>query len=366
MNFPFYMPVNIHFGEDIIDKHKDIFSQFGRHAQIVTGKRSSKLNGSLDDVCRVLDSQKIKYTIFNEVEPNPSLETVKKGAAAAREASTEFIIGIGGGSALDAAKAIAVLTHNNLEGEEVFAGKYSSALLPVIAVPTTAGTGSEVTQYAIISDHVSSRKRNLGSQANFPKYAFLDPRYTADLQLDHTINTGLDAFSHLAEGYLATRSSDMSDSIAEKGFAIIGRALKHLGGEISMETRSDFLYTSMLAGIVIAQTGTTAMHAMGYALTLHKDINHGRANALIMNEYFSFINKAQFGKVNKMLLLMGFKSQDEFNELLNSLLGSKENLSLEELTEYSEASMKEGHMKNTIPEPDLEDIIDIYRKSFKV
>ena len=364
MEFSYYMPTRVIQGNNCISKNRDIFLSLGKKALIVTGKKSATLNGSLSDITAVLDDMGIAFVLFDQVEPNPSIETVQRAAGIAREFEADFVIGIGGGSPLDAAKAVCILSRNVLEGEAVFSGNYHEPFLANVAVPTTAGTGSEVTQYAILTDKSAQTKRNIFSGKNFPKVAFLDARYTSSVNKTTTINTAVDALSHSVEGYLAKRSGDLSDAIAKQSIQILGRILPRLNGLVDVDMREQLLYASMLAGIVIAQAGTTAVHAMGYQLTYFRHIDHGRANALVMADYLSFVSKGQPGKVETVLSLMNLPDFGAFRSLIDGLMGPKEVLTEKEVVLFSASAMLQGNIKNTIPEPDQETVKQWYRNSF--
>ncbi|MFH2057445.1 MAG: iron-containing alcohol dehydrogenase family protein [Pseudomonadota bacterium] len=363
MEFSYYMPTRVIQGNNCISKNRDVLLSLGKKAMIVTGKTSAKINGSLSDITSVLDDLGIAFVVFDEVEPNPSVETVQRAAGIAREFEADFVIGIGGGSPLDAAKAVCILSRNVLEGEAVFAGDYSEPFLANVAVPTTAGTGSEVTQYAILTDKSAQTKRNISSANNFPKVAFLDARYTSSVNKTTTINTAVDALSHSVEGYLARRSGALPDAIAKESIQILGRILPGLTGLVDFNMREQLLYASMLAGIVIAQAGTTAVHAVGYQLTYFRHIDHGRANALVMAEYLEFVSKGQPEKVETILSLMNLSDLGAFKSLIDGLMGPKEVLTEKEVVLFSASAMQQGNIKNTIPEPDQESLKQWYRNS---
>lgn len=369
MKLSFYMPTKVIMGKECIEHNKELFLSQGKRTLIVTGRKSAAQNGSLADVVKVLEQQGIEHTLFNKVEPNPTISTVQQGAVMARECKADFIIGIGGGSALDAAKGIAVLALNSLEGDSIFTGPYENPVLPLFAVPTTAGTGSEVTPYSILTDQGTKRKRNLATPGIFPVTAFLDARYTLALSHPITVNTGLDALSHAIEGYVSVRSNPNSDMIARESIRLLGSVLPLLTKkETGFESREILLYASMLAGQVIAQTGTTAVHAMGYSLTSFKNIDHGRANALLLSEYFTFITPAQPEKVSQVYELMNLPGHKEFTTLIDDLLkagpGEKESLTGEEISRFASLALEEGNIKNTLPEPGKTELEKIYRNSF--
>ena len=222
MSYRFYMPVRIVAGEDCIRRNAQEFAAFGKRALIVTGK-SSAGNGSLDDVRNALALNGQTCEVYDAVPPNPTVASVTEGARIARESGADFIVAVGGGSPMDAAKAIAMLAKQSVGEEGVFAHAITSDVLPMIHVPTTAGTGSEVTPYAILTNDAKQTKTSIASPSLFPKIAFLDARYMKQLPLSTTVNTAVDAISHAAEGMLSVRAGAMSDAIARQSLrALLG------------------------------------------------------------------------------------------------------------------------------------------------
>jgi alcohol dehydrogenase class IV len=363
MKFIYNMPTRIIMGEECLSENFKLFSSLGKKAIIVTGKKSAKENGSFADVHNVLEKLDIEYKLINNIEANPAFESVETAARQHRDYNADFVIGIGGGSPLDAAKAIAVLLKNDLDKEDLFALKFEE-VLPVVAVPTTAGTGSEVTQYSIITDTINKRKRSIATEKIFPKYAFLDARYMKKLPVSITVNTAFDALSHAVEGYLSKRSVAVADFIAEESIRILGKVLTGLNiDDISSNDREELLYASMLAGQVIAHTGTTALHSIGYYLTVYKNIDHGKANALLFSEYLKFVNQAQAGKVDNVYKLMGLKGAGDFQQLIDKLVEKNEKVTGEELKEFAEFAMREKNITNTVPVPQSSDLESILKKS---
>ena len=360
----FFMPTRVLSGINCLKENSNILTGLGSRAFIVTGKKSSSQNGSLNDIITILEQNNIHYTLYNEINSNPSIQEVQDAAKIAKKTNPSFIIGIGGGSPLDAAKAIAILATNDLDEKQLFTGIYSEAPLPIIAVPTTAGTGSEVTPYSILTDYINETKKCISSPTIFPKVAFLDARYTMNLPTEITINTALDALSHALEGYLSVKATTISNIFAEKALTILGKALPKTLHHLTIDDREDLLYSSMLAGIVIAQAGTTAAHAMGYSLTFYKDIDHGKANGLVMYEYLKFINNHQHELVNKVLSLLQLKTLDDFGILLHNLLGTTPKLSIDELNLFVAKTFQSPNVSNTNPVPNRHDIENIFRNSF--
>ncbi|WP_392486748.1 iron-containing alcohol dehydrogenase family protein [Haloimpatiens sp. FM7315] len=361
-SFSYFMPTKILCGKDVIINNADLLKSFGKKAFIITGKASSKKNGSLKDLTKALEKQNIEYVIFDEVEENPSMEMVEKAASIGKSEKVDFIIGLGGGSSLDSAKGIGVLIKNKeAKKEDLFLAKKLESI-EVIAIPTTAGTGSEVTQYAIFTDHRSKTKKGF-SHSVFPKIAFLDAKYLMSTPDSVTINTGVDALSHLIEGYLTINASVLSDALSKEGMALFSECREaFLKREFTYEIREKLILMSTIAGMVIAESGTSLPHGMGYALTYFHNIPHGKANGLLLKEYLSFCEDKK--KVNNILEILNMKDLDEFGGFLKELLGSFKGVNEKEINEYTETMINnKAKLKNHPFEVKREDILNIYKNS---
>ena len=369
MSQMFFVPTRVLAGAGCLETHAALFRSLGTKALIVTGRHSAVTTGAGADVARALDSQGIAHVLYDKIPPNPGFVEVREAAALARSHGVDFIVGIGGGSPLDAAKAIAILAANDLEDDALFQPPFPHPPLPVAAVPTTAGTGSEVTPYAILTNDKVQSKSNIGHESIFPRLAFLDARYTEKLPRNVTVNTALDALSHLTEGYLAVRATPLAQGLALQGLALLGPALKSLvadPGLPSSEQRETLLLASTTAGMVIAHTGTTAVHALGYALTYFRDIDHGRANALTLGAYLAFLEPRHGNKVAAVLGALGLADVSRFQALLDALLGEKETLSDAEIQKFSAIAVKARNMANTLTPPTQADLAALYRRSLPV
>lgn len=368
----FYMPTKVMSGRDCIAAGAGIFKALGRKALIVTGAGSSKKNGSERDVKAALDSAGISYLVYDRVRSNPTVSCAYEGASVARENGVDFIVAIGGGSPMDAGKAIALLAAQDVGEEKLFSGAYESKALPVAVVPTTAGTGSDVTQYSVLVDERTRTKASIASDILFPKVAFLDAKYMDQLPAAITVNTAVDALSHAMEGMLSVKATHVSDALALESIRLIAGCVPELlkavvsksAAAIGPGTRERLLEASFLAGIVISHTGTTAVHAMGYPLTCLRDIDHGRANGLLMGEYLRLVGRERPELTGRIFGAMGLSGTDEFKELLKRLLGEKEDITPEEIRNYSTMAIKAGNIANCVVKPKEEDLIEIYTVSF--
>ena len=364
MNFKFQIATKVIFGTHCIMENRDEFAKYGRKAFIVTGRNSGKASGALEDVISALKSAGIEFAIFDKIENNPSLENVSEGGRAAASYNADFIIGIGGGSPLDAAKAVAVLAVNKMDALELFNNSFEVEPLPVIAVPTTAGTGSEVTPYCILTRNDIQTKMSFGNEYTFPKVAFMDAKYTGTLSYEVTVNTAVDALSHAVEGYLSKRSTPMSDIFAVEAIGIFGACIRSLmNNDITTHVREKLLYMAMLGGMVIAHTGTTIVHGMGYSLTYFKDIPHGKANGLLMKEYLRFNYSHAREKTDKILQLLNISDIDDFGSIMGKLLKDRLDLKEDEMELYAVLAMKQRSTGFNIREVRKEDLVEIYRDS---
>jgi alcohol dehydrogenase class IV len=206
---------------------------------------------------------------------------------------------------------------------------------------------------------------SLASPLLFPKIALLDAGYMSTLSLDVTVNTAIDALSHAVEGMLTVRANVMTDIMAAEAIRNIAFCIGALKqNALTPDIREKLLYASMLGGTVIANTGTTVVHAMGYPLTYFKNIDHGRANGLLMAAFFDFLQKRVPEKVSEILSLMGFISVEAFKSTLNELMREKETVTGRESVEFAEIVIKAKNVGNTIIPPSKNDIVGMYKASF--
>ncbi len=349
--FTYYMPTKIIAGEYAVKQNPSALI-LGTKAMIVTGKSSGMRSGALQDVIEVLDAHQISYLIYDKIENNPSIESTVAGGKAARDFGADFLIGIGGGSPLDACKAIAVYAMNEpkanseFDVHDLFLCKYQHQPLPMVAIPTTAGTGSEVTQYAVLTLHDEQNKKSFASSDVFFKTAFLDGRYTVNLPVQVARNTAVDAISHLMESYTVTGASPATEYMAIEGLRIIGMHLDTLqSGQFDTDTCTQLLWAATLGGCVIAQTGTTIVHSMGYPLTYFKNIPHGMANGMLLTQYMKQVQQVLPEKVENCLKALQLNTLDELEQRLKALLPCDITFTPDELKQWSITSIQAKNVK---------------------
>ena len=393
----FYVPTDIYVEKDCVKNHAKELLAVGKRALIVTGHSSAKANGSLNDVTEVLNTGGVAYQIFDEVEENPSTDTVGKGAKIAREFGAEFIIGIGGGSAIDAAKAMAILLVNpELDADELHkAPSHPLNHAPVVAVPTTCGTGSEATPVAIITNHKINLKKSIPHRI-FPVLALVDGKYLASAKKQLIVNTAVDALAHMVESILNVHSNTLNRMCPEYGLKLWGECKEALLASENAATKNDsgnaapargnaaaqkatqdatpidaslyekLMYTSTIAGMSIAMTSTAVPHGMSYDLTLSKGTPHGPAVGYFLAAYVEVCQKKVPADVEKILSLLGLKNIEEFAAMLRKLIGTC--TVTRELRDKFAAAMKVNRSKlDLVPGGITPDEVEyIYEKSLMV
>jgi len=227
--FEFFIPQNIMVGAGTMAKLPECAKKLGgSHAMLISGPTLRKM-GIVDKAADYLKEAGMKVDIFTDVEANPSVTTVEKATEAFKEAGADFIVALGGGSPMDVAKAVGVTAKfggsiTEYEGAHKVPGK----IIPLIAIPTTAGTGSEVTAFSVITDHSRDYKLTVFSYELLPSYAILDPELLTSAPASVAAACGIDAFIHAEEAYVSTAASPFSDAMAEKAMELIGKIFADL------------------------------------------------------------------------------------------------------------------------------------------
>ena len=282
-----YMPVKCVWGRGCVAENgSDLI--IGSRCLIVTGKYGAKVSGALGDAVSVLEKQGIGYTIFDGIGENPLISACHKAGVAAREAGADFIIGIGGGSVLDASKAIAIYASNaDLEPVDIYKREYKNAPLPVALIGTTAGTGSEVTAVAVLTNDETGVKKSIKGNDCYAQVSFCDPKYTESMSYGTTVSTALDAFAHATEGFFTERCEGIHKVFAQNCIPQLYSGLKALSKAEAVDPalRDSLYYASVYAGLVINNCGTGFPHPLGYVLTENYGVPHGMACAAFFAPY---------------------------------------------------------------------------------
>ena len=312
MDFDFYMPARVFSGKDALLKNSDALGSLGKRCLMVTGGKSAKMSGALDDAVEALEEQGIAYDIYDKIGSNPLISACHEAGKKARKFGADFILGIGGGSPLDSAKAVAVYAANeDLEPINIFLQKPQNPPLPLALVGTTAGTGSEVTGVSVLTIDDTVRKKSITGPNCYAKIAFADPKYTYSVPYSTTASTALDAFSHALESFFTPKAVGLTKCIAQKALEVLWPALLVLeksGPLVPEDIRDKLYYGSLYAGLAINATGTAFPHPLGYVLTENFDVPHGKACVVFMP---AFLGRARLYENELYKELFEFLQTDE-------------------------------------------------------
>ena len=292
MNLNSFMPVKLVTGAGCVRESAKELAKQGSVCLIVTGKNSAKLCGALQDVTDTLEQNGQKWVLFDEIGQNPKLTDCMAAAEKAVAAGADFVLGIGGGSALDAAKCIAVLAANpGMTQAQLYAFDWAKAPLKIVAVGTTAGTGSEVTKVSVITTP-DGRKKSFHHEAIFPVLALGDPTYTMSLPPMVTRATMVDVLAHCAESFFSRSANYISRSYAVEGIRLLLPVFRRMAEKgcdnLDYDTREQLYCASIYGGLAINVTGTCFPHTMGYLLTEAFGIPHGTACAVFQKDFYEY------------------------------------------------------------------------------
>lgn len=306
LSFQYCSPVEIHFGYGSRNKLDELVGRLGRRAFLVSDP--SVARGTL-----FAEYSAARHGLFvgtwNRVEPNPSVQCVAAIADEIRSSKAEFVVALGGGSTMDAAKAASLAAVGDASIEDYHSGRIpvGRASLPLIAMPTTAGTGSEVTPVSVLTDAARGVKAPIGGAALLPRVAIVDPEWTLGAPPALTAATGMDALSHALEACWNLHAQPICDALAEKAAWLIVGSLERAcadGGD--RDAREKMSLGSLLAGLAFAVTKTAAVHACSFPLTQRFGLSHGVACALTLDAFLEYNAQALPEKLLHLARGLGF------------------------------------------------------------
>lgn len=284
MNFMFSSPTFVHFGFGIVKQLGSMLQDAGAKKVFLVYDKGVKAAGLVESVTGTLSASGIAYQEYDGVLPNPPDFQVQEAADLALAFKADAIVALGGGSSIDTAKAINILLSNpgpinKYDGVNLVKNRVG----PLFAIPTTAGTGSEVTVVSVVTDPKLKKKMVIFGQNVAPSVAIIDPELTMGLPKPITASTGMDALTHALESYLSTMSSPVTDALALEATRIIMRSLlKAYNNGSDKEARSDMLLGSMLAGMCFTNTSLGLVHSMAHPMGAHCNVPHGVGNAIAL------------------------------------------------------------------------------------
>ena len=360
----------------------EVRSRSFKKALVVTDKDLIKFK-VVEKVTALLDNAGLAYEIFDEVKANPSVDVIKKGVAKFKQSGADYLIAIGGGSPIDSSKAIGIII-NNPEFEDVLSlegvAPTHQKCVPIIAIPTTAGTAAEVTINYVITDEANKRKFVCVDVHDVPAVAIVDPDMMSSMPKGLTAATGMDALTHAIEGYTTKAAWALTDALHLEAIRLIA---KHLRGAVenTKEGREGMALGQYVAGMGFSNVGLGIVHSMAHPLSAYYDTPHGIANAVLLPYVLEFNAPATGEKFREIARAMGVKgvddmSQDEYRKAaidavkkLSKDVGIPEKLHMigvkqEDLVALSQDALKDvctgGNPRNCT----AEEILEIYRTAF--
>jgi alcohol dehydrogenase len=308
--FSYHIPTQIEFGNGAIARLPEFVKALGGSRVLVVGDPGVQRVGLIDRVQAILTGASIFNAVYADVESDPATRSVDEGTVHGKANGCDLVVGIGGGSALDTAKAIGLMLVNDGNIKDyVGIGKVPRAGAPVIAVPTTAGTGSELTIWSVLSDKVAKAKISVGSALNCPAIALLDPELTLSLPPQITAATGMDALTHALESYVNTATQPISEAMSDQAMTLIARSLsKAVADGSDVEARGDMLLASTIAAMAFNSTRLGLVHAFAMPLGAKFGIPHGLVNAIMLPEVMRFNHLANPRKFARIAEIFGEKT----------------------------------------------------------
>lgn len=282
--FTFQGAKKILFGDRAVDGVADEIRTIGGSKTLLVLDQGLEQAGVAQQVVGPLENRGISYVLFDKVSSEPAPALADEAAAIARAEACDLVVGVGGGSSLDVAKAAAMLVKNRGRAYDYIGlDTVPRPGLPTIMIPTTAGTGSEVTFTAVFTMREKRAKGGINSRFLYPDVALLDPTLTISLPSYITATTGMDALAHAIEAFTSLQSNPMSDLMAREAVALIGANLRTaVDRGADLEARRSMLLGSLMAGLALAGAGVGACHALAYPLGALFDVPHGMANAVLL------------------------------------------------------------------------------------
>ncbi len=281
--FSFYMPTKIVFDKEALDCVSEHAKDFGKIGLLITDKMMLETD-IVKRVRKSFDKDNMDYLIWSDIVPNPRDKDIEKGAEFAIKNKIDYLIAVGGGSAIDTAKAIGAIMTNGGCCSDLYGNKLTKPIAPLIAIPTTCGTGSEVTHESIVNNTTTMVKDCIWGPNNSVKVAILDPNVLAKLPAHIMGSTGMDALTHAVEAYVGKAANPLTDALALSAISMIGKSLIKGVNEKNKEDLENMLVASCMAGAAFGNSDVASVHSIAEALGGYYDIPHGVANAMMLPE----------------------------------------------------------------------------------
>ncbi|MGN0159400.1 MAG: iron-containing alcohol dehydrogenase [Brotaphodocola sp.] len=379
-DFNFRIPQNIEFGLGSLKKLPSILKDNKSEHVFLISDRGLESIGVVKKIQDIIEQGGIQCSCYLDVKPNPTIAIVNECAQKYRECGATSIVALGGGSPMDVAKAVGVLATYGGVVEDYFGNhKVPGPIVPMIAIPTTAGTGSEVTASAVITNENTNFKASIFSYEIIPKYAVLDPELIMTAPASIAASCGVDALIHAMEAYISVNATPFSDAMAEKAMELIGANLRRfVANRKDTEAACAMMIGSTFAGISFAWARLGNVHAMSHPVSGFFHVAHGVANSILLPTILEFNALADNGRYEVMYNyirrgndeVVGFVPEMLVEEIrsLNAELGIPSSLSEvgvtdEFLQEMAEDTMKSANVLANPRQTTIKDVIELYKKA---
>lgn len=379
----FMLPGQTMLGADALENSEDAIKSLGKKAFIVTGKVVTK-TGTVSILTGYLDRWNIEHTIFNDITGEPTDEMILAGVKAYKDSDCDFIIGIGGGSPLDSAKAIGAMTALGGDISDYMGQELKGKFPPLVLIPTTAGTGSETTKFTVIKDTKKGIKMLLKGDDLLPEIAIIDPEFTVTAPKSITAATGMDALTHAVESYISKKANALTDTYA---LSAIRRIFKYLPlayeDGTNLKAREEMAIAAFEAGVCINNASVTIVHGMSRPIGALFHIPHGISNAMIISECLSYVADGCYDRFAAMARVIGAAKEETdekeaskaFFAELNKLCAKCHIPAIKEygikkedfeaaFDKMASDAMASGSPSNTRKEIGKEDLLNIYSRLF--
>lgn len=380
----FIMPGKIISGSGALEQAGTQLNQFGSHALVVTDEVMIKLK-NLDRLTAVLEAAGISYTVYSGISGEPTDTMIEKGLAQYQNDGCDFLVALGGGSPIDSMKAIAALAANGGKISSYMGKEIAGDIPAMVAIPTTAGTGSEATKFTIITDTEKDVKMLLKGDALMPDLAIIDPQFTITAPPAITAATGLDALTHAIEAYTSRKAQPLTDVFAVSAVKRIFKNLPiafHEGNNVA--AREEMSLAALEAGVAFNNASVTIVHGMSRPIGALFHVPHGISNAMLLKECMSFALDGAYGRFAALaeaigVAKVGAGEQENARLFLEAVEGICRELKIPTLAEYgidrdrffavmdkmATDALISGSPANTIKEVTKEDVLTIYKNLWK-
>ena len=369
-SFSFVTPKRIIYGWDKFTELGKEARKLGQKVLVVCSKRISTEDPIFLKIRDLLGQEAVEVILFNQIAGEPDVQVIEKGINLLKIEQCNLVIGLGGGSSIDGAKAIAGLAYLEGNVEDYFLGKdVEQKGLPWIAIPTTAGTGAEATKNAVLSHKEKKMKQSIRSDYWMADLALVDPHLTVSMPPKVTAYTGMDAFTQAIESYTSRGANPLTDSISMEAATLIGKniLLAYKNGN-NRNAREAMALGSLMAGVTLTNARLGLVHGLAHPLGIRYNIPHGLVCAVLLPYAIDFNFSASADKYNKLAQAIGEEDLLLFVKKLNQEMKIPEKLSYlglqkNDLTEIIKESLPSGSLKANLKEVGHEDLMNILLKN---